>query len=120
MHKIELIGKLLGKSADRGRTKAKIPAVMPGAGYTSLAEMPLSPLIVVGASTGGPHALAELLTQLPEDLEAGIVIVQHVDPAFARDCVSGSRWKLGDMWRSWPQGTVRVRTIPLFPEPTNI
>jgi two-component system, chemotaxis family, response regulator WspF len=57
--------------------------VISSVGYTTLAETPLPPLIVVGASTGGPHALAEVLTQLPDDLEAGIVIVQHVDAAFA-------------------------------------
>lgn len=83
LHKIELIDKLLGKSADRGQAKPKIAAVISRVRYTVQAETPLPPLIVVGASTGGPHALAEVLTQLPEDLEASIIIVQHVDAAFA-------------------------------------
>ena len=43
----------------------------------------LEPLVVLGASTGGPQALAEILGRLPARLEAGIIIVQHVDAAFA-------------------------------------
>ena len=43
----------------------------------------VSSLIVVGASTGGPKALAEILGHLPADLGAGIVIAQHVDGEFS-------------------------------------
>ncbi len=39
--------------------------------------------MVLGASTGGPQALAEILGRLPARLEAGLIIVQHVDAAFA-------------------------------------
>lgn len=35
------------------------------------------PVIAIGCSWGGLSALSILLTDLPEDLEAGIVIVQH-------------------------------------------
>lgn len=40
-------------------------------------------LIAIGASAGGPAALAKLLSGLPRDFPAAIVIVQHVDPQFA-------------------------------------
>ena len=40
-------------------------------------------LAVLGASTGGPNALAEVLANLPATLDAAIIIVQHVDAAFA-------------------------------------
>jgi two-component system, chemotaxis family, protein-glutamate methylesterase/glutaminase len=39
-------------------------------------------LIVIGASTGGPLALRELLSRLPEDFPAAILIVQHMPGAF--------------------------------------
>jgi len=39
-------------------------------------------LVTVVASTGGPRALRQLLAQLPADLRAAIVIVQHIDGAF--------------------------------------
>jgi two-component system, chemotaxis family, response regulator WspF len=42
------------------------------------------PLVAIGSSTGGPKALANLLSTLPADLGAAFVIVQHVDAQFAR------------------------------------
>ncbi|QUP56372.1 chemotaxis-specific protein-glutamate methyltransferase CheB (plasmid) [Ralstonia syzygii] len=41
------------------------------------------PLVAIGASAGGPAALATVLGKLPADFGAGIAIVQHVDQAFA-------------------------------------
>ena len=40
-------------------------------------------LVAIGASAGGPAALAEVLRGLPADFPAAIVIVQHVDQQFA-------------------------------------
>jgi two-component system response regulator WspF len=42
-----------------------------------------SPLVALGASSGGPAALAKLLSSLPADLAAPVVIVQHIDVQFA-------------------------------------
>lgn len=39
-------------------------------------------LIVIGASTGGPIALKELLMQLPPDFPAPILVVQHLPESF--------------------------------------
>jgi two-component system chemotaxis response regulator CheB len=39
-------------------------------------------IIVIGTSTGGPRPLSELLPQLPGDIPAGILIVQHMPPWF--------------------------------------
>ena len=39
-------------------------------------------LIAIGASAGGPAALAAILGSLPPDFPAAIVIIQHVDPQF--------------------------------------
>src|SRR5262249_48122825 len=39
-------------------------------------------VVVVGASTGGPNALAELLPAFPPDWAVPLVIVQHMPPAF--------------------------------------
>ena len=40
-------------------------------------------LIAIGSSTGGPKALATILSRLPPDFPAPIVIIQHVDLQFA-------------------------------------
>lgn len=39
-------------------------------------------VLVIGTSTGGPKALAELLPQIPVDLPIPILIVQHMPPGF--------------------------------------
>ena len=41
-------------------------------------------IVAIGASTGGPNALATLLTQLPADFPVPIVIVQHMLATFTR------------------------------------
>ncbi len=48
------------------------------------AEMPSSPLMLVGvgASTGGPAAVMELLRSLPKDFAPSIALVQHMTPGF--------------------------------------
>ena len=40
-------------------------------------------LVAIGSSTGGPNALAELLSSWPNDTNVPVVLVQHVDAAFA-------------------------------------
>lgn len=41
-------------------------------------ESNLSNLILIGCSTGGPKALHKVVSQIPKDLPAGIVVVQHM------------------------------------------
>jgi two-component system response regulator WspF len=43
----------------------------------------LPPLLAVGASTGGPEALARLLRDLPADFPAGVVLIQHIAADYA-------------------------------------
>lgn len=40
-------------------------------------------VVAIGASTGGPQVLAEILKHLPPGLGAPILIVQHIAPGFA-------------------------------------
>lgn len=39
-------------------------------------------VVIIGASTGGPSAIGELVTQLPADFAAPCVIVQHLPASF--------------------------------------
>jgi two-component system, chemotaxis family, response regulator WspF len=85
LHKIEVIGRLVGKPDQPARERNRVGSGPAGAAATAAfpVEPSLEPLVVMGASTGGPQALAEILGRLPARLEAGIIIVQHVDAAFA-------------------------------------
>jgi len=45
-------------------------------------------LVVIGASAGGPKALAEIMPRFPENTPAAIVIVQHMPGVFTRSFAS--------------------------------
>ena len=74
--KIETIRRLIGA----GRAKRPLASQPPLVRHSA---EPRSPLIGIGASAGGPTALAKVLAHLPADFPTPVVIVQHVDTQFA-------------------------------------
>jgi two-component system, chemotaxis family, response regulator WspF len=86
--KIRMIGKLI--QADRnshGRAQQK-----PESRDAAPSNCGVQTLIAIGASTGGPIALASILAGLMLPPTASIVIVQHIDRRFADNFV---RWLAG-------------------------
>jgi chemotaxis response regulator CheB len=71
-----MLRKFIGKPSGQ----LSVPQMPATAGVT---PQPGFPLIVIGASTGGPAALLRVLSSLPPSLPAAITIVQHVDKVFA-------------------------------------
>jgi two-component system chemotaxis response regulator CheB len=61
-----------------GDENAKLPAAPT---FEAAPYLPFN-VIVIGASTGGPVALRELLSHLPADFPAAIVVVQHIPAGF--------------------------------------
>jgi len=49
----------------------------------AFSEMP-EKIIAIGISTGGPKALQTILPNIPKDINAGILIVQHMPPKFTK------------------------------------
>ena len=41
-------------------------------------------MVLIGTSTGGPRALQEVITKLPSDLKAPVLIVQHMPAGFTK------------------------------------
>jgi two-component system response regulator WspF len=72
--KIATIARLIGD-----RTPKAMQALAKRVGT----ERRATSLVAIGASAGGPPALAALLRGLPRDFPAAVVIVQHVDSQFA-------------------------------------
>lgn len=78
LRKIDQIAVIVGKA------RGPAPELLTRAPFADpRAREAFPPLLAVGASTGGPQALAMLLGGLRADFPAAVVIVQHVDTEFA-------------------------------------
>ncbi len=72
--KIDTIAKLIG---DRSGN----PPTPPGPAASTASRH--GRLLAIGASAGGPAAVAKVLSGLPKDFPAALVVIQHVDEQFA-------------------------------------
>ncbi len=104
LQKIATLERLQGRVRTAGR-----PASLPGraaarAGQATAAPLGRRPpLIAIGASTGGPKTLAQVLGQIPAGLSTAFVVVQHIDAQFAPGLVS------------WLNGQIPMPVIPAEP-----
>jgi two-component system response regulator WspF len=76
LQKITTIGRLIGHMG--------IPHIGKSSAPPQITEPPdaLPALIVLGASTGGPLALTQVLSHLPPDFPGALIVIQHVDSHF--------------------------------------
>jgi two-component system response regulator WspF len=80
LKKIDTMAKLLGNTSRMAKPAA--------AARQTKKETQPQPLVAIGSSTGGPKALATILSGLPREFPAAIVICQHVDLQFAEGLAS--------------------------------
>jgi two-component system, chemotaxis family, protein-glutamate methylesterase/glutaminase len=96
-HRLEVRTILRGKNGSETPPPARRPAptvperAAPGASLDGVADRmkrlatAVKPeMVLIGVSTGGPAALAQLLPALPSDLGVPIAIVQHLPPIFTQ------------------------------------
>ncbi len=116
---------LLGHADSGVRPAVVIPAINQAGHIAAIAPAPPKPalarplsdhridLIVIGVSTGGPNALAEVIPGLPSDLPVPVLIVQHMPAMFTKmlaerlgnssavkvdEAVAGTICKPGQAW----------------------
>ncbi|HSJ57580.1 MAG TPA: chemotaxis-specific protein-glutamate methyltransferase CheB, partial [Anaerolineae bacterium] len=85
--RVKLLAQVKVATHVRGRQGAAVTRVLPvmaPAASRALGDR----LVAIGASTGGPAALARLLADLPPNLTAGVVVVQHIADGFVPGLVS--------------------------------
>lgn len=78
--KIEQIGKLVGTAWSRPATtrkKTTPPRVIKRNGC----------MVAIGCSTGGPKILVQVLSVLPRDFPASVIVIQHMDEKFTPSLV---------------------------------
>jgi two-component system chemotaxis response regulator CheB len=78
---IEKIRAVCAVSRNKLRCSVEMPDLHKG---PARAGVRAKKIVVIGSSTGGPGALEQVLPKLPENLKAGILIVQHMPPGFTR------------------------------------
>lgn len=77
------------------------------------ARQPRIGVVVIGASTGGPNMLADVITAFPADFPVPVLIAQHMPPVFTklfadrldsltplhvREAVAGEQLRTGQIW----------------------
>lgn len=78
---LPLLHGLKASEASSDRAGAAAPATMAVAPITRAATERLE-LVVIGVSTGGPYALGQVVSRLPDELAVPVVIAQHLPAAF--------------------------------------
>ena len=93
----EVRDELLTKIKIASRTKVYKPSVTPrqprpvptttkesNGSTASQGKTKFKKLIAIGTSTGGPRALQDVIPFIPRDIDASILIVQHMPPGFTK------------------------------------
>lgn len=78
LRKIERIGFLIDKISSASKKERQDVFIKP-----SKITQNAAPLLVIGSSTGGPKALAQIISHFSKKISFATVIIQHVDEKFA-------------------------------------
>jgi two-component system response regulator WspF len=76
LYKIDLLGRLIQDPEPPNKLPLRAEGQLKS-------HMPPDTLVAIGASAGGPAAVAEVLKSLPANFGAAVILIQHVDSQFA-------------------------------------
>ena len=79
------------KAAAKTKMSTTAPHYGPSA-PTSLLTLSGEWIVLIGCSTGGPKALPEVLSRLPGNLPAAVLVVQHMPEGFTRSFAERLNW----------------------------
>ncbi|MCZ6602541.1 MAG: chemotaxis response regulator protein-glutamate methylesterase [Planctomycetota bacterium] len=108
--KIKLLSRIRVITHHLGKRKSRRLTIPPA----DSADLPARRVVAIGASTGGPSAITSLLSELPENFPASIVLVQHISegfsPAFGQwlEKESSMRVRLAEDWEPLLPGIVYI------------
>jgi two-component system, chemotaxis family, protein-glutamate methylesterase/glutaminase len=95
LRKVRLLSRVKVVTHLRGRRPRSVPAVAPPVARPAPIVVPPAarpapavrparfPVIVIGASTGGPRVIRQILADLPRDFPAAVLVVQHIAQGFS-------------------------------------
>jgi two-component system chemotaxis response regulator CheB len=86
---LEAVGVSIARAVQTARharvrkpSRISAPSTQPLSTGPAMTGRPSRNVVVVGSSTGGPAALTEVIPALPADLDAGVLVVQHMPAGF--------------------------------------
>jgi two-component system, chemotaxis family, protein-glutamate methylesterase/glutaminase len=89
VHHLKLMSeiKVVRRSFNEPHVLAQAPRSAPAAAPLPRSAAPVR-LVAIGASTGGPPLLQRILSSLPEDFPAAVLVVQHMAEGFTENFVA--------------------------------
>jgi two-component system chemotaxis response regulator CheB len=78
----ELISKIKAAAVSKGVRVQFLPESRAAEGLRKQSPTAPTRIVAIGVSTGGPHALQYLFSQLPADFPGSILVVQHMPDGF--------------------------------------
>jgi two-component system, chemotaxis family, protein-glutamate methylesterase/glutaminase len=89
----EIINKVkTAKTVDVNRVQAFFNRISRKSAVVKNQEIRLKHIVAIGASTGGPKAIKEILPYLSAEAEAAFLIVQHMPAAFTKSMAERMDW----------------------------
>jgi two-component system, chemotaxis family, response regulator WspF len=96
---------LLGQAQANARKAGAVSTGLSTPASTATAGTHLTPLVAIGASTGGPEAIAQVLSSMGSKIPCPVVVIQHIAADFAVGLASWLQSRTGLLVAAAEEGT---------------